>query len=42
MHFEPGEAYHIYNRGNEKQVIFFSRKNYFFFLQDKKRMAPIC
>lgn len=37
MHFEPGEAYHIYNRGNEKQPIFFSEKNYLFFLQ-KVRM----
>jgi len=37
MHFESGEAYHIYNRGNEKQPIFFSEKNYLFFLQ-KVRM----
>jgi putative transposase len=37
MHFEPGEAYHIYNRGNEKQPVFFSEKNYLFFLQ-KVRM----
>lgn len=37
MHFEPGEAYHIYNRGNEKQPIFFSEKNYLFLLQ-KVRM----
>ncbi len=37
MHFEPGEAYHIYNRGNEKQLVFFSDKNYLFFLQ-KVRM----
>lgn len=37
MHFEPGEAYHLYNRGNEKQLVFFSEKNYLFFLQ-KVRM----
>ena len=33
MHFEQEEAYHIYNRGNEKQPVFFSEKNYLFFLQ---------
>lgn len=36
MHFEPHEAYHLYNRGNEKQSIFFSDKNYLFFLQKVK------
>ncbi len=36
MHFEPNEAYHLYNRGNEKQSIFFSDKNYLFFLQKIK------
>lgn len=36
MHFEPHEAYHLYNRGNEKQLIFFSDKNYLFFLQKVK------
>jgi putative transposase len=33
MHFETDNAYHIYNRGNEKQTIFFAEKNYLFFLQ---------
>lgn len=33
MHFEPATAYHLYNRGNEKQPIFFSRENYLFFLR---------
>jgi putative transposase len=33
MHFEVNNAYHIYNRGNEKQIIFFAEKNYLFFLQ---------
>lgn len=36
MHFEANNAYHIYNRGNEKQPIFFSEKNYLFFLQKIK------
>jgi len=29
----PENIYHIYNRGNNKQKIFFSKKNYIFFLQ---------
>lgn len=33
MHFEANNAYHIYNLGNEKQIIFSSEKNYLFFLQ---------
>ena len=36
MHFEANNAYHIYNRGNEKQTIFFAEKNYLFFLQKVK------
>ena len=36
MNFEPQEAYHLYKRGNEKQLIFFSNKNYLFFLQKVK------
>lgn len=30
---EPGNLYHIYNRGNNKQPIFFERKNYHYFLE---------
>ena len=33
---EPGTAYHIYNRGNNKQIIFFNEGNYSYFL-DKYR-----
>jgi putative transposase len=29
---EQGNLYHIYNRGNNKQLIFFERKNYIHFL----------
>ncbi len=36
MHFEPNEAYHVYNRGNEKQTVFFSEKNYLYFLRKVK------
>jgi putative transposase len=31
--FQPGNYYHIYNRGNNRQTIFFERNNYLFFLQ---------
>ncbi len=33
MHFEPNEVYHVYNRGNNKQPIFFNDNNYIFFLK---------
>lgn len=32
MNFTPGSFYHIYNRGNNSQPIFFERNNYLFFL----------
>lgn len=32
MYFENGHLYHIYNQGNNRQKIFFSRENYLFFL----------
>jgi putative transposase len=35
--------YHIYNRGNNKQIIFFEEDNYSFFLnQFKKHVCPFC
>ena len=33
MQFEEGYIYHIYNQGNNRQDIFFNRKNYLYFLQ---------
>ena len=33
MDLEPGNIYHIYNQGNNKQIIFFRRENYFYFLK---------
>lgn len=33
MHFTQNEIYHIYNRGNDKQTIFFNDGNYIFFLK---------
>ena len=32
MIFEIGHLYHIYNQGNNRQQIFFSRDNYLYFL----------
>lgn len=31
--FEPDHFYHVYNRGNNRQNIFYERKNYDFFLK---------
>ena len=33
MQFETGHLYHIYNRGNNSQKIFYNRENYLFFLR---------
>lgn len=42
MHFQPNEVYHIYNRGNNRQPIFFSEKNYVFFLNKvQKQISPV-
>lgn len=32
MEFLPGEIYHIYNQGNNRQPVFYTRDNYLFFL----------
>jgi putative transposase len=43
MHLTPGEAYHIFNRGNNSRPIFFNERNYFFFLEKiKTQLAPVC
>lgn len=43
MHLIPGEAYHIYNRGNNSGCIFFNERNYHFFLQKiTTQLAPTC
>ena len=33
MYFESGGIYHIYNQGNNRQRIFYSRENYLFFVR---------
>lgn len=37
MIFEPGHCYHLYNRGNNHQSIFFERENYLHFLRLVRR-----
>ncbi len=36
MQFEPNHIYHIYNRGNNSQKVFFNREHYLFLLQKIK------
>ncbi len=36
MHFEPEHSYHIFNQGNNRELIFFNKENYFFFLKKIK------
>lgn len=43
MHFHSDGLYHIYNRGNQKQIIFFNDENYLFFLKKmRKELTPYC
>lgn len=43
MKFTEGSFYHIYNRGNNKQLIFFNHENYLYFLRKvKKYLYPNC
>ena len=37
MQFEKNHLYHIYNRGNNSQKIFFNRDNYLFFTNKIKK-----
>ncbi len=41
MDFAEGHIYHVYNRGNNLQMVFFTRENYLFFLEKlKKHILP--
>lgn len=43
MEFHQNKLYHIYNRGNNKQKIFFTDNNYIFFLKKvRKFIYPVC
>jgi len=40
--FEPGKFFHVYNRGNNKEVLFVDTENYNFFLEKVKlHLSPI-
>lgn len=43
MRFLQGEVYHVYNRGNNKQRIFFTRSNYLYFIAKMRQsLADNC
>lgn len=43
MKFESGILYHVYNQGNDRQPIFFSKENYRFFMKKMaKHLTPHC
>lgn len=35
--FLPDQYYHFYNRGNNRQAVFFERDNYLYFLKGIKK-----
>lgn len=42
MYFDSSEFYHVYNRGNNRQIIFFSDRNYLFFLKKiREQIFPV-
>ena len=42
MYFEEGHIYHIYNKGNNSQKIFFTQRNYIFFIEKiRKEIKPV-
>ena len=43
MNLEPEKIYHIYNRGINRQTIFYSPDNYLYFLQKVRHsLMPVC
>ena len=43
MHLIENQIFHVYNRGNDRQRIFFSRENYLFFLRKiRAHLLPVC
>jgi len=42
MNFEAGSIYHVFTRGNNQQLVFFTKANYLFFLRKiRKEIFPI-
>ncbi len=42
MHLFLNECYHIYNRGNNKQIIFFNKDHYLLFIQKIRQLIIPC
>ena len=43
MNFGPDRIYHVYNRGNQRQTIFFEDVHYLLFLEKiRKQLLPYC
>jgi putative transposase len=42
MHLIQNECYHIYNRGNNKQPIFFNNRNFIFFIKKIREQLATC
>lgn len=43
MRFEPGQLYHVYNRGNNRQQVFFTPDHYLYFLKKLRgHVRPRC
>jgi putative transposase len=41
MYLIQNEFYHVYNRGNNKQLIFFNHNNYIFFIKKiREQLLP--
>ncbi len=41
VEFHAGEYYHLYNRGNNYQTIFFERENYLYFLRQLRKYLVV-
>lgn len=43
MKLKSGEIYHVYNRGNNRQRLFYDKENYYYFLAKVRQyLAPNC
>jgi putative transposase len=43
MNIVPNQIFHVYNRGNQRQTIFFEREHYLFFLRKVRQyISPHC
>ena len=43
MIFEPNNIYHVYNRGNNRETLFYNHDNYLFFLKKiRNHLSPHC